>query len=462
MPSGRSMRVVALVAALGFCGCSCGRAPARPDGALLGRDGAAEAAPHDALPSDVAPATDAQDPNHPEEAWAAALDVPWNADGTRQLTPIEIPPVVTASDCGTACRQVTFLPGHRGCTTFGDRFSVDGDYLTTGMGFQSWYDAGQLRQRCLQVYVDLRTLKAFAFGAIMAGPSSSYCGSASLRGGRIGYGCNATQPTTLARRAELRVFDIASATERLLWQGGPTELDQPLSTALVADNLASVMRPGCPSCSTVFLSSLSGGPRQQLYPAVGQPVGGLDVVAASYPYVAFADFQRFYGTGLGVEVVAVDLRQPSVFIDLSNSAGDQWMPRMSGTRVVWVDTRNAPGCDAYSKCNYDIYVKDIVSGQERAVCTDPAAQNNADIDGDTVGWLDCREADDQHKFSVPCFHPYIMNLSEGVERRVDVPSGWSGDGLRLNGGRLFFFGGPTGAALEQVFVIDLRALGLVP
>jgi hypothetical protein len=441
-----------------------------------GPAGPEDASPHeDASPQyDLPPRRDAGPdvlvrpdgyPGHPEEDWAWDLDVPWDDGGTRQLVPIEVPPVVAASDCGTACRQVTFLPGYRRCTTFGPPFSVDGNYLTTDVFFDPWHSWDQTWHRCMQVYVDLTTLRAFVFGSIMPGPVDSACGSADLKGGRIAYGCNASrwtsQPVT-DRRAEVRVFDIATSSEQLLWQAAnPGQMDQPLSISFAGDSVAYIMRPGCPGCTTLFLQPATGGERVQLYPAASQDLGGIDVVAADYPYVAVADFQRFYGALLGVEVVAIDLRQPDVFIDLSEHAGDQWMPRVSGSRVVWVDTRNAPGCDSYSHCNYDIYVKDLVSGEERAVCTDPAAQDNADIEGDVVVWLDCREEDDLHKYSVPCFSPYLMSLTDGVEHRVEAPD-WYGYGLRLNGGRLYFVGTPADDQLEQVYEIDLRQLGLVP
>jgi hypothetical protein len=124
-------------------------------------------------------------------------------------------------------------------------------------------------------------------------------------------------------------------------------------------------------------------------------------------------------------------------------------------------TAGGDGGDVLSQCNTDIYVKDVVTKVEQAVCTDPAAQDKPDIEGDVVAWLDCREQDEQHKYSRPCLPPYVMKLSDRVEHRINLTlSGW-GDNLRLNGGRLFFESGPLDGTPTQVFMVDLHQLGLV-
>jgi beta propeller repeat protein len=409
----------------------------------------------DAVFPDTAPPTDASlNPDLPLEAWAAALDVPWSDGGTRQLTPIEIPPAAQAHDCGPSCKQVTFLPGFRSCTSFGDPFAVDGDYLTTPMGFTR----GNGTQLCMQAYVDLRTLKAYAFGAILAGTSSTACGSAALSAARVGYACGGERSASDGA-AELRVFDIASRTERLLWRAASyAELDQPMSIAFVGDNLAEIMRPGCPACDTVLLSPLAGGSRQQLYPISGAP-GSVSTVGGAYPYVVFFDFDRFYAAGLGVEVVAVDVRTPEQVIKVSNQANDQFDPRISGTKVVWVDTRNDPQSSWAEQGNTDIYAKDIVTAEEWAVCTDMARQDSPDIEGDAVVWMDDRNAPPNVRNASD---PYFRTLPGGTEQRLAIASDGSRGYLRINGGRAFFVWAREGEVYDQVYMIDLRELGLVP
>jgi hypothetical protein len=147
-----------------LCGSSCGGSGVRPDAALPTDSGGPQ---YDGGAKDSEaglPDTGVDYGGHPEEAWASALDVPWSAGGTRQLTLIEIPPMVSATACGTGCQQVTFLPGYRSCTTSGDIFSVDGDYLSTSM----YLPQNGQTHRCLQAYVDLRTMKAYAFAALRA------------------------------------------------------------------------------------------------------------------------------------------------------------------------------------------------------------------------------------------------------------------------------------------------------
>jgi hypothetical protein len=462
------MRASVVLLALGLAagGCSCRSNPALPPDTARADSGlrldASTDAAHGATPPDrgpeAGPQLDGPHPGHPEEDWAVALDVPWGSDGTRPLAPIEISPAVSAIDCGQGCQQVTFLPGARSCLGFGEHFSVDGDYLTTAMAFPQWKDgAGNVTHRCMQAYVDLRTLKAYAFGTILAGPGYSGCGNGKVSAGRIGYGCNGSVTTT-NRRAELRVFDIESRFEGLLWNASTsTELDMPMSIAFAGADLAVIMSPACASaCNAVLLVALTGGPRRQIYPAASDAPGGVRELAAAFPYVVFRDGARYY-PGLRDEIVAIDLRQPDVPIDLSNQAADQFTPRISGTNVVWGDVRNDPSGSSGSYSNSDVYLKDLLTSEERAICTHTANQDSPDIEGETVVWRDCRDVPAQ-----PGCDPYVLNLGDGVEHRVVLAGPPYRYMVRINGGRLFFLGGTADTTVPpQIYMVDLRQLGLV-
>jgi hypothetical protein len=449
----RMCRSWALLAALAVAtGCSCGGTRARSDGAPA-VDGGTDVQ-YDAVANDRTPQQDAYGDGYGSNpaGWEAPLDVPWGADGTRQLHPIEVPSVGDTIDCGPACKQVTFLPGTRGCTTLGGAFSVDGDYLATEIGYQvNGYD------HCLQAYVDLRSLKAYAFGSIMAGATNSACGSSAVRAGRIVYACNGGTDTDL--RSEVRLFDIATASELVLWTGiGLAELDQATALVFMGDSAAAMMSPGCVGAcnSTVFLLPLAGGDRQQLYPAPPGAGGGLAGLAGSYPTLVTFDMTRYYST-YRVEVVSLDVNQPGVAVDVSLALADQWDPRISGTRVVWVDARNDATGSMYSATNTDIYLKDTATSQERAICTDPAKQKEPDIEGDLVAWMDGRVTAENPD---GMWTPYLLNLDGGTEQRIQLNQGYWRDELHINQGRLFFICGHFSPWTSQICMVDLHELGL--
>jgi hypothetical protein len=320
----------------------------------------------------------------------------------------------------------------------------------------------------VQVYVDLRTGQAYAFGAMYGGvpPYVTCSGAGAVSGGRIAYEIAGRPSSTDPLMVEVRLFDIATRTERRLFRGNSSQDVElmPAMLALADTELAAIMMPGCPACNTLFLLPLGGGPRRQVYPALGQPPGGVgEPLGAAWPYLVFTDFTRFEPTQ-GYEVMAVDVRQPDQPINLSNHPGDQWRARISGTRVVWMDTRNDPGHDAFNYQNTDVYLKDIATGEERAICTDPAQQNDPDIDGDVVAWLDCRHGTNKTPgLNYSCQEPYVYNLKAGIETAVSLaaPTLYF-DAPRLNGGRLFLRGGSSTDWNQppQVYMLELAARGV--
>ena len=54
--------------------------------------------------------------------------------------------------------------------------------------------------------------------------------------------------------------------------------------------------------------------------------------------------------------------------------GDQWMPRVAGDKIVWMDHRNDPTGNEFGPKNADIYLHDLSTGKTTAVTTDPALQ----------------------------------------------------------------------------------------
>ncbi|HET6232905.1 MAG TPA: hypothetical protein VFE05_22705 [Longimicrobiaceae bacterium] len=114
--------------------------------------------------------------------------------------------------------------------------------------------------------------------------------------------------------------------------------------------------------------------------------------------IAWADLR----TGEVHEVVHVN----------SQAIGD---PSVSGSRIVWADDRSG---------NYDVYLDDVRTGEQRQITTDPAGQFNAQISGSLIVWEDSRNSQ-SHYF--PENDVYLFDLVTNTESPVAIGpdhAGW--------------------------------------
>lgn len=81
---------------------------------------------------------------------------------------------------------------------------------------------------------------------------------------------------------------------------------------------------------------------------------------------------------------------------------DQYNPVVSGNRVYWMDYRNG---------NWDVYMKDISTSVETRLTVNNSHQSWPSASGDFVAWKDTREGDEDI---------YIKNMVNGVEQRVNT------------------------------------------
>ncbi|MBU7036437.1 MAG: hypothetical protein HXS52_00780 [Theionarchaea archaeon] len=87
-------------------------------------------------------------------------------------------------------------------------------------------------------------------------------------------------------------------------------------------------------------------------------------------------------------------------VQITHDENDQYAPRIFGSYVVWVDTRNG---------NRDIYGFNLETGEEVQITDDPNDQTNPEISGSYVVWVDTRNGNDDI---------YGFNLETGEEFRI--------------------------------------------
>ena len=219
--------------------------------------------------------------------------------------------------------------------------------------------------------------------------------------------------------------------------------------------------PQCEGCDVILGSPQAGGAAGQLFPLVGEAAGGVTHGRAAFPYLAWTDAQRYPPY---IQVAWLDTtvanHAPSPHLAAPGAVGDRWNPRLQGHRLVWMDTRNDPEHGLLDPRNVDIYARDLATGEGFAACTDPALQEDPDVEGDLVVWTDYRHnADPTARADATQSDIYLADLGASREVRLTQLPGFARD-PRIDRGRVFFTWQPDERA-AQIYVIDLAARGLV-
>jgi len=90
-------------------------------------------------------------------------------------------------------------------------------------------------------------------------------------------------------------------------------------------------------------------------------------------WIAWDEVVQQSDAAIECDIIAYDLTTHRRKV-ICDAPGDQSDPQITGDWVVWLDARNSPQGKERS---YDIYARNLETGEERAVCTDPTNQ----------GWL---------------------------------------------------------------------------
>ncbi len=102
---------------------------------------------------------------------------------------------------------------------------------------------------------------------------------------------------------------------------------------------------------------------------------------------------------------------------LTDNAGIQRFPSISGQKIVWEDDRNG---------NFDIYLYDMGTGQTRRLTDDPKDQVAPRISGNRVVWQDYRNSQSLENPDI-----YLLDLSTGEERMLNSPFSFDNGGYEM-------------------------------
>ena len=434
--SGRRCRVLLCLAALG-AGCSACSDPGP------GADASLDARAADLLPVDLAPA-DAPGPVLDGAVDAGDSGVP-ACGGSRKLTPKPIPRGAGMA-CGTACEQVTFG------NSVSLAYEVAGNLLV--------YAGGPVAK--ISVYmVDLNADKEWQVQSTP--PAYPGCGVVGTDGKRLTYSCPVwSGPSSV--EVPLQVYDPSTQVEEDLYCYSPKFLKvdgklramgrMPHPLGIGTDGLVATMALSTHANgqSDVFLYAFSSKTLVNLTKTYGLVWGS----HVSGKLVAYNELVKQPSGGRQVQVAIHDTTTKT-HKRVDPNGKPQFSARIGGTRVVWVDHRNAPG-NMHNQGNSDIYMYDAVTGKTTAVTTHPAQQDWPDVSGDWVVWEDRRNNPDPTPAgSYSESDIFARNMNTGTTVQVSKLKGLELR-PRVDNGSAFFAAGSTATKATALFMVDLSKL----
>lgn len=129
----------------------------------------------------------------------------------------------------------------------------------------------------------------------------------------------------------------------------------------------------------IMLFDLATGQTRKLNPNEGAPQGNVDI---SGDIVVWAD--NTDGTS---DIVYRDL-STGEFVNVTRDRGHGAFPAISGSLIVWSDSRNRIPGDRGLDENLDIFAFDIEAGREFPITTAPGRQTLPAVSGNRVVWED--------------------------------------------------------------------------
>lgn len=409
----RALQAGLLSLCLGAAACSCGnKSSVSPDVRVDGR------------PADVGIDRGRADAVTPD------LGKPGGCGGERTLSPTLIPPG-TATPCGPGCKQVSWGPHPN------HNFEIAGDILTyvnLGVGFSVYF-------------VDLAAGTEHKLHGTWPEPYDG-CELVGTDGKRIVTTCVREKHDSPAWVRSLTVYSPQTRIETdLLCMNRSLVLDScsPSFISLNESGISIDTTLGACSAGSAYYLPFSKSALTNLAGSTGQ----VSWVNGQGNKVVWS--QRVTGFK-GGQIMVYDLDSGKT-TQVDPHQGDQWMPRVQGDKIVWVDHRNDPSGDRFNHRNSDIYLHDLSTGLTTPVTTHPALQEWPDVWGDWVVWHDKRANPDGITGGVDV---YAKNMKTNQE--LQITSGPRNDGYpRVDRDRIFYVANDDTTNHGAIFMVDIAA-----
>ncbi len=128
-------------------------------------------------------------------------------------------------------------------------------------------------------------------------------------------------------------------------------------------------------------------------------------------------------------------------IPICTHPADQYMPKIYGDRVVWMDKRNMAGKEE----KWDIYMYDLREGKEIPICTSPGSHKSPSIWKDYIVWQDERNGNAD---------VYMYDLAKGIERPICLNTGQQMY-PSIDGDRIVWLDGRENFNFTDIYMYDL-------
>ncbi|MDI6869340.1 MAG: S-layer homology domain-containing protein [Coprothermobacterota bacterium] len=135
-------------------------------------------------------------------------------------------------------------------------------------------------------------------------------------------------------------------------------------------------------------------------------------------------------------------------IAICTNPADQYMPKIYGDRVVWMDKRAMSGKEE----KWDIYMYDLRSGQEIPICTSPGSHKSPSIWKDYIVWQDERNGNADI---------YLYDLKKGIERPISLSPG-NQMYPSIDGDRIVWLDGRENFNFTDIYMYDLTLEKEIP
>ncbi len=243
--------------------------------------------------------------------------------------------------------------------------------------------------------------------------------------------------------------DLPAPTDYEIYANNLTDLSSPGEQDITESEDGNQINPATNGSDTFWEDWSTGNANIYMnHLGVNEPLvtgpGNKGILAVSGSTVAYV-YNPSTGsapmTGPGNQVYYIDisggLARP---VDPTSAA--QWAPRISGSKVVWMDYRNG---------YWDIFEKDLSGGLERQLTTDPGDSEYPDISGNIVIWRSYENGE---------WNMHWMNLTDGIDHLLTDNAAYK-QSVRISGSLAVWMDGsndpdPASPSAYDLFMEDLN------